>query len=192
MRHKAVGMMMSTVFSLILVLPTQAQTEARKLNGGLQAQIVSVGRDKTFSELTVSMTLANTGKTTIYLLLLPGAPSTGPKATSGGVTFFYESASGVAICPSFDAATCIGVPNMMGAPPLQIWTELDPETSPITVNFHLHGWESHSHLASFSGTFAYRVVSNPGIDGTLTETQKRKQIQTMNLSFPPTQVVDEP
>jgi hypothetical protein len=193
MRYTAVAATM-LVCSLVQVLPTRAQTKSIKLNGGLEAQVASIGRDKTFHELTVSITLANRGKNTIYLLLLPGVPSTGPKAQDAGITFFYMGSSGVAICGSSSTAACIGIPRIVDTetPPLQSWTELDPDTSAVTVNFQLGtSHESHGHLASFSCAFAYRAVSDPKMDDTLTETQKRERIQTMNLSLPPTPVVQE-
>jgi hypothetical protein len=195
MRYKTVIAEMLASLSFIWVVPTFGQSQAIHLNGGIQAQLVSVGRDKTFHYLTVSMTLANTGKNTIYLLLLPGVPSTGPKAQdNAGSTFVYRSASGIAICPSYDTTWCIGVPTVIqgGTPPLQSWMELDPNTSPVTLNFQLStNQDSQGPLASFSCTFASRVVSDPRREDTLTEKQKRDRIHLMNLSFPPTPVTQE-
>lgn len=70
--------------------------------------------------------------------------------------------------------------------------ELDPDTSPATLNFNLNSnQESHGPLASFSCTFAYRVVSDPMRDDTLTDKQKRQQIHLMNFSSPLTHVTQE-
>jgi hypothetical protein len=193
-RKSLVGWLL-TLFSFMLTVPTFGQRPPIHLNAGLQAQLVSAGRDKTFHYLTVSMTLANTGKNTIYLLFLPGSSSSGSKAQdNAGSTFYYQSASGIAICRNTDTPTCIGVPAVIQGvtPPLQSWMELDPNTSPITLNFQLYTLqESHGPLASFSCTLAARVVSDPSRDDTLTEKQKRDRIHLMNLSFPPTPVTQQ-
>lgn len=193
MRDEAIvtTLILGCLLNLLLTAPVQAQI--RKLNGGLEAQIASIGRDKSFHSLTVSMTLANKGNNTIYLLLFAGYNS--PKATdSTGAAFAYRSSSGAPIC-TLSEPWCIGVPNVIQTltPPLQNWLELDPDTSPIALNFQLYSnQESHGHLASFSCTFAYRVVADTGRDETLTERQKRDGIQTMNLSVPPMPVAEEP
>jgi hypothetical protein len=181
-------------FLFMQALPTQAQSPPKKFNGGLQAQIVSVGRDKTFNHLTVSITLANQGKNTIYLLLVRGTGT--PKAVDNmGADFGYESSSGIAVCPLFEATPwCIGKPDIKNGqtPPLQAWTALDPDTSPITLNFALFvNRESHGHLASFSCTLASRVVSDPARDDTLTDSERREHIHMINISLPPTPVNQE-
>jgi hypothetical protein len=70
MHHKSLVGVLLASFSFMRALPAQAQSQSIHLNEGLQAQIVSVGRDRTFHNLTLAMTLTNKGKNTIYLLLL--------------------------------------------------------------------------------------------------------------------------
>jgi hypothetical protein len=184
MQHKSIVTVLLASLSLIRALPTQAQSQPEKFNGGLEAQIVSVGRDKTFHRLTVSITLMNKGKNTIYVLLLPyDSP---PKAVDNtGAAFAWPSASGVPSCLAHDSQ-CIGVPNIIQyyTPPLQSWMELDPDTSPATLNFQLSdNDESHGLLASFSCVFAYRVVRDPRRDDMLTERQKREGHSTDECEF---------
>lgn len=192
-----------TIVTLLSLLPlllrpssTHAQSDIINLNAGLQAQVLAVGRDKTFHYLTVSMILVSKGPNTIYLMLLESSGS--PSAVdNAGATFSFESVSGVPICPvKNDTPTCIGVPNIIQdkTPPLQNWMELDPNTSPVTLNVTLFiptAQESHGRLVSFSCTFASRVVSDPRQDDTLSETQKRRTIHVINLSFPPMPVTQE-
>ncbi len=186
--------MLTALLSLTKASKTQAQGQPINLNGGLQAQVVSAGRDKTFKNLTASMTLTNKGKNTVYVLLLTGSGY--PKAIDNtGTTFLYGSVGGIPVCPSTVEPQCIGVPDVInGTPPLQNWLELDPGTSPATLNFQLfipYAYESHGSLASLSCTLAYRTVSDPTRDDALTDKQKRQQIHLMNLSFPMTPVFQQ-
>ena len=194
MSYKAtIAILTSLVLSFTKASATEVQSAPINLNGGLQAQVLSVGRDKTLHHLTASMTLQNKGKNTIYLLLLfgPGNPSADDNTGAG---FNYQGSSGVPVCPAFGSIpSCIGVPDIIRGqtPPLQSWMEIDPDTS-AALNFQLYtGQESHGPLASFSCTFAYRVVSDPVRDDTLTEEQKRQRIHVMNLSFPSTTISQE-
>jgi hypothetical protein len=196
MHYKSVIAMLLVSFLVLRASTIRAQSQPINLNGGLQAQVGTVGRDKTFHALTVSMTLMNKGKNTIYLLLLTGHGY--PNAVdNSGAAFAYETAGGVAVCPLLNATPqCIGVPDIIQGqtPPLQAWMELDPDSSPVSLNFQLYlatVQESHGSLASFSCIFAYRAVSDPVRDGGLTESQKRQQINLVNLSFPSTPVTQE-
>jgi hypothetical protein len=172
----------------------RAQGQIIKLNGGLEAEITALGRHQQF--LTVSMTISNPRtnptRNIAYLLLAGDHP---PMANDNtGVTFnALTSVSGIATCPSSSISACIGVPSATsGTPPLQNWTELDPGTS-ITVNFQLFtSYRSRGPLVSFSASVAYRTVADHVQDDALTEAQKREQIRTMTISFPPSPVVDQP
>lgn len=164
--------------------PISAQSQPLMLNGGLQGQILSIGRDRTFRNLTVATTLTNRGKNIIYLLLLSGPHNQITAQDNAGAAFVYQSSSGgVPVCPSFDMPTCIGVPNIVQGetPPLQAWLRIDPDTSPVMLDFHLFAvtQESHGPLASFACTFAYRQVSDPGQDRILPERIKRQLINIM-------------
>lgn len=190
---------MMLLISLLLIPSSATQTQAQPIklaSGGLiQPQVLSIGRDKTFRNLTVTMTIENKGKNTIYVLLIP-ADFMSPKAVDNtGANFRFVSGSGIAICPDSVTRRCIGEPvNPSITPPLQSWTELDPD-NPITLNFALTtttSEESHGPLVSFSSLLAYRVVSDPVQDDLLSDTQKRQQIHTRSFGTPMTHVTQQP
>jgi hypothetical protein len=182
-RKAVVGIVLAS-FSLMHIFSAQAQNQPINIDGGLQERVVSIGRDKTFRNLTVTMTLENKGKNTFYLLLLHGHGY--PSAVdNAGASFWYQSGGGIAPCPSLSMLSCIGVPDVNAeTPPLQAWTELDPGDPPITLTFALSAYPSESHgaMASFSCILAYRLVNDPKRDADLTEKEKRQKIQTKNIS----------
>jgi hypothetical protein len=155
---------------------------AIKLNGGLEGEIVTVGRSKDRHELSVSMTLSNKGKNAIQLLLL----STSFATDSTGASFSGDpgNTKGITLCNISPSTECIKMS------PIQTYTQIDPDTS-ITANFKLHSYEnSTGPLASFSANVAYRIIDNPVAENGLTEDQQRKQVHVMSWSFPPTPVVE--
>jgi len=170
-----------------LFLPTASTAGAAPqtidLNAGLQGRIISIGRSPSNPRyVSVSLSLANTGKNTFYLLLTGDSTSVGVDNTGG--SYAYTQISGIARCPASSVRVCIGVPAVTqgSTPRLEEWTELDPNTSPITVNFQLITLNNDpGPLLSLSGTLAYRTVANPMEDDTLSDAQKRG----LNFSFPP-------
>src|SRR5215469_4757308 len=107
MHQKAMAAMSLASLSLAFTSPAGAQTQPINLNAGLQAQVLLVGRDKNFSSLTLSMTLINKGKNTVYLLFLRASGD--PHAVDNtGASFYYQDSSGVPVCPSQNTPECIG------------------------------------------------------------------------------------
>ena len=74
--------------------------------------------------------------------------------------------------------------------PLQAYTELAPGTD-ASINFvFATRTASKGPLVSLAATLAYRPVVDPAREETLTDQQKRQQVRTMLLTFPPWAVVD--
>jgi hypothetical protein len=71
MHYNAVVARLLASLPLMCTFPAQAGSPPINVGGGLQARVVSIGRDKTFRNLTVTMTLENKGNNIIYLLLIP-------------------------------------------------------------------------------------------------------------------------
>ena len=160
-----------------------------KLNGGLEAQLISIGRNKEHNTVTIAAMIKNNGINTAYLMLA-GAP---PMATDNtGTKYSSRSFGGVTACPSLDngyTELCIGVTKTQEniTPPLQSFTQIDPKTE-LMVNFELVGNSGNGPLMTFAATFMSRFVSDPVKDSTLSEKEKRQQIHLMNLSFTPAPV----
>ena len=85
---------------LLLTAVTVAQEQSVKLNGGLVAEILSLGRSADQQFLTISMRIANKGKDTAYLMLVGKEIATDNK---GGVFDWRYNISGIA-----DAASTTG------------------------------------------------------------------------------------
>jgi len=167
----------------LLPEPSMAAGPVLKLNAGLTAEILALGRDA-HQRLTISMKISNNGPDIVYLLLLTNPP---PFATSNtGETYYsnLSNPSGIAVCLTTNYAGCIGLPPSQLVAPFSSWTEIDPTTD-IVVNFVLGGSSGNGPLVSFSANLAYRTVSNRVTDDTLSDSQKRQQVRTMTLSFPP-------
>ena len=160
-----------------------------KLNGNLEAEIDSLGRSKSGSEITVSLRLSNAGPTSIQLLLVPPQPLV--TTNTGGSYSQVTGLSGLARC-QFSFEVCTGINGIVrgNTPPLQSWTEIGSGTT-VVANFVFHGNPTTAPLISLSATLAYRIASNKLQDDTLSDEQKRTQIRSMTLSFPPRIVQDE-
>ena len=171
-----------------------AQDVTVKLNGGLEAKVLRVGRTKDHRYLTLSMHILNKGSSTAYLALvdLPTAVD-----NTGGIFNAFPVISGITWCyhgaapPSY----CLGIPQKVDwTVPIQSFTEIDPNPDPnagITVNFRLNG-QGDGTVVSFSTLVYVRLVSDLLKDADLLEAAKYKQFRMMTLSFPPMQVVDAP
>ena len=162
----------------------KADSDVIKLNGGLEARIASVGRDRSGNYVTVTFTLTNNGPNTVYLALM-GPP---PRAVdNAGANYQYSGGSGLPKCAVWNLIEqCIGIPNPTGSTiPLQGYAELDPGVS-ITPNFELFSSRNGTGTTiSFAATVAYRVVRDAMDDAARSEDARRQQIRTMVLSFPP-------
>lgn len=170
-----------------------AQQSTVKLNGGLEAEIVSLGRSDDHQYLTISMRIANKGRDTAYLLLIGKEAAIDNKGT---VFNWRYSLSGIADCGinNSQPSGCAGIPrpnNDTMSP--QGYTEIDPDRE-IVVNFRLRGdggAAGNGSTVSFSATLAARFVSDPAKDAALSDAEKLKQVRLMTLSFPPRAVPDK-
>jgi hypothetical protein len=168
------------------VWPLHAQSHTVKLNGGLEAEVISIGRSADHVSLNISMNIANKGSSTAYLLLV-GNPVVNDN--TGGTFNSFHGVSGLASCGwAFDA--CIGVPrerdNMTVA--LDHFTMIDPGVE-IVVNMRFSSNGSKGPLITFSADLAYRLGDQTK-DANIPDTDKRKQIRRMTLSFPPMSVTE--
>jgi len=154
------------------------------LNGGLQAQIISVGVNPKLPSLTMSIKISNKGKSTAFLLLY-GEPS---MIDDAGGKFDIRTVTGVAYCPGLTGVPlCVGIPradsNNTFSP--RGYTQIDPDRS-ITATFWAIG-ESNITGTNliFSENIGYRLVNDPAKDADLSDAEKLKQVQLGTLSFPP-------
>jgi hypothetical protein len=162
--------------------PGMAQSPIVKLNGGLEATVLKVGRSTDHKRLTISLLIANKGSSTADLLMVGE-----PLATdnTGGAFKDFPQVSGIGFCQHGVAPTsyCIGIPEKVNwTVPLQSFTQVDPNVS-ITVNLVLTG-QGEGPVISFSSQLYVRFVPDPLKDDTLPEAARYKQFRMMNLSFP--------
>jgi hypothetical protein len=177
---------------LVLLLPRFAigQGEIVKLNGGLEATILQVGRTKDHRHVTINLSIANKGSSRAYLLLVDRPIATD---NTGAAYFYKENVAGIADCDNAPAggwpnAGCLGIPQKNNKTvPLQSFTTIDPNSGPISVSFRLSGDPSEGPLISFSAHL-YVLLVDPLRDETLSESEKYKQFRLMTLSFPPRKV----
>ncbi len=176
------------IFGLLLGSLARSQSHTVKLNGGLEAEVLSIGRSSDHQNLTISMRLSNKGKSTAYVLMV-GFPmitdNTG--AAFDGVN---GSVSGVARCTAH-INYCAGIPEVHEryTVPLRSYTEIDPGVG-IVLNMSFHSASSKGPLISFSVDLAYRLTNDVLRDETLPDADKYKQIHMMTLSIPPMQVTE--
>jgi hypothetical protein len=138
------------------------------------------------------MTISNKGKDTAYLLLVGKEAATDNR---GGIFNWRYSIAGIAECGwnNGQPTVCAGIPRVTNdTVPSQGYTQIDPGRD-IVVNFRLRGESgaaSDGPRVSFSANIAYRLVSDPLKDATLSEAEKQRQVRMMTLSFPPRTVDD--
>jgi hypothetical protein len=167
-----------------------------ELNGGLQAQIMSIGmntRNALHPTLTMSIKITNTGKSTAFLLLF-GEPS---MIDDAGGLFEIRSVSGVAYCPGPQSnppstRLCVGIPRVVDGVVFSphAYTQIDPDRS-ITATFFGIGTSNTGTNLIFSEDIAYRLVNDPTKDADLSDAGKLKQLQFGTLSFPPTAIIQK-
>ena len=170
-----------------------AENPTVDLNGGLQAQIITVGmntRNALHPSLTMSVKITNGGKSTAFLLLY-GVPSL---IDDAGGQFEIKSVTGVAFCPGPQSnppstQLCIGIPRVVDGVVFSPrgYTRIDPGRS-ITANFFAIGTSNTGGNLIFSEDIAYRLVDDPAKDADLPDAQKLKQLQLGTLSFAPTAI----
>jgi len=188
MSFKLLGML---VGCSVLQPSAVAQDITVKLNGGLEATVLQIGRTRDHRNVTLSLRISNKGSSTAYLILVDN-----PMATdnTGGI-FKDPVVSGITYCHYgvWAASYCIGIPEKHDwTVPIQSFTEIDPNPDPnagITVNFRLTG-QGDGTVASFSAHLYVRFVSDTLKDAAVPEAAKYKEFRMMTLSFPPMHVKD--
>jgi hypothetical protein len=158
------------------------------LSSGLEASLPSgIGRTKEGYNVTVALKLENKGKAAVALALVGPTPVA---VDNAGTTYSMTSFSGSGACSEL---TVIALPAcILGEEkggqkipiPLQAFTQIDPGASAI-VTFGLNGRQGTGNQLSFSSVFAYRLIADPLTDDALSENDRRRQIRTMSVSFPP-------
>jgi hypothetical protein len=180
--------------TLILSGSLLAQNNTVKLNGGLEATLLTVGRTKDHRYLTLSVRISNRSANTGYLLLVGEPVATD---NTGGMFKTFPVISGITYCSygAWDASYCLGIPRKVDwTVPIQNFTQIDPNPDPnagIVVNFRLNGQGDGAAISFSAGLYA-RFVSDLAKDDTLPDTEKYKQFRMMTLSFPPVRVTDAP
>jgi hypothetical protein len=159
------------------------QTGVAKLFGGLEARVELFGRNQ--GNVTVSLRLTNTARKTIHLLLVGPAPHA---VDSQGTSYAFVKSSGVAACnqlSTYHLSRCIGRPeaDKVLTVPLEGWTRIEPGSSAIAT-FELSGNSSGAPVGGFSAVFARRDVEDQLQDDSVSEEQKRRQIQTVSVGIP--------
>lgn len=150
------------------------------LNGGMEAQIDSIGRNEEGDHVAISLILSNNGKNTFYIACI-------------GPTSAQDNAGGDYTCQQITGIYSDGFFfQFQNDQPkkLQQFTQMDPGTS-ITLNFKMEGKKSKGNVMSFSTLFATRIVSDPIKDETLSTDDKIKGVRTMNVSFPSMPVTEK-
>jgi len=178
----------------IFVLAAAAQENRTvALNGGLQAQMLSLGRTTSGRPvITAAVKITNTGKDNVFLMFygsISAVDEAGNKFDPPG-----DAVSGIGYCNTEPAERCIGKPN--GSPffPFQSYTVMDPGKS-VTAHFRLvdlRGAQSAGKV-SLSAQFAYRLVKETDMDkeADVPDAQKLRQIRTGNMSFEPLAVTEK-
>jgi hypothetical protein len=171
-----------------------AQNTMVKLNGGLDATLLKVGRTKDHRYLTLSVRISNRGPDTAFLLLV-GEPAA--TDDSGGIFKSASDITGIAHCAygNWAPSYCLGIPTKVNwTVPIQSFTQIDPRSDPdagIVVNFRLYG-QGDGPAISFSAEIYARFVRDLAVDDTLPDAAKFKQFRLMTLSFPPVRVTEAP
>jgi len=187
----AVAILAVTATNYDIAKLAHAQGQRVKLNAGLEAQVEVAARCK--SDLSISVRLENKGSDSVHIALI-GPP---PQATdNGGTNYRFRTQSGVAECPrlvSNEPDVCIGAPSSYSnyqsrIMPTQAYTIIDPGTrAGMIIKFHSSS-RSSGNLVSMNARLAYRIVSDPHLEGTLTEPQKRARVATMAVRIPLTPI----
>jgi hypothetical protein len=155
----------------------QNKTITVKINGGMEAEIDPIGRNKDGDVVTVAMTLCNKGEKTFYLSHLGPAKA---QDNAGGVYTLHVpfDVSGV----GYIEGNWQNINDQEKIKKIQGLTKIDPKTN-ATLNFTLKGAKSKGSLMSFSTVLVARSVDNLIADKTLSDEKKIKDLYLMNVSF---------
>jgi hypothetical protein len=164
-----------------------------ELNGGLEAQMLSLGRSGNGHrpDINSAIKITNTGTSTAFIMFY-GEPSA---IDNAGVKFDrFKSLSGVAYCSTIPAGLCVGLPrlNEQLLFPMRGYTEIDPGKA---VTLHLTigtlAFDSKGDQISVTAQMAYRLVADMDKDAQLTEAQQFKTMRIGSLSFEPMTVTEK-
>lgn len=148
-------------------------TKSIKLNGGLVAEITEVSLND--NQLVIQILLSNPGPNTLYLLHVGPAQA----IDNAGGTYKSQYASG--INNRFNLKFNAPIDRL--ASEIKQFMPIEPGTSaPITYAIWHHNRKRGSVL-SFSTVLAARIVKDRLKDNTLSDLQKAKDIQPMNIGF---------
>lgn len=158
-----------------------------ELNGGLEAQMLSLGRSGNGHrpDLNSAIKITNAGKNTAFIMFY-GEPSA---IDDAGVKFDrFKSLSGVAYCTTNPSGLCVGLPRLdeHNLFPLRGYTEIDPGKS-VTLHLTLstNAFDSKGDQISVTAQMAYRLVADMDKDAQLTDAQQFKTVRIGTLSFDP-------
>ena len=183
--------------SCLLLAASAAAQEKPKVavNGGLQAEIVSMARQGQWT-VTAQVRLTNTSQNTAFILIM-GIPTAVDEA---GMHYDrLQGVSGVAFCEGPHevpprARTCLGLPKVepQFLFPMQGFTEIDPDKSAL-VNISIVACCNgpSGGKAKLALELAYRIVKPEDVDKDpdIPEAERRKRVRISSVDFPPQEVV---
>jgi hypothetical protein len=165
-----------------------------KLSGGLEASLpAGIGRSQNSHNVTVVLSLENKGKAAVQLALVGPTPFA---VDNAGTSYTMTSFSGAGACRELGVhyiPMCIVGTEVAGMKipiALEAFTQIDPGATAI-LTFGLNGREGSGNQMSFSSVFAYRVISDPLADETLSEADRRRQFRTLSVGFPPHSITQQ-
>ena len=189
------GKILASCLLLVATASAQEPKPTVELNGGLEAQLLTLGRGKgSRPVLTAAVKITNKGQDNVFLLLF------GPVSAvddAGGRFDSVEDITGVAYCPGPQTnppstRRCVGIPQVDDQYlfSLQGYTQIEPGKS-IRVNFALTAMNgSKGDRVSLSVEMAYRLVKAADLakDADVPDKQKLKSVRFSTLSFEPVAV----
>ena len=159
----------------------------KKFNAGIEGEISSFERDVDGRHISATITLYNKGSDSVHLMLAGPRPT----AAGGGDTANLNNSSGITVCPSLldqMLPACMGKARNYKGADLEQFTIIEPGRD-ISFNFEFVSNKGiRVPMLSLASTFIYRTSASSDRDSTLTEAEKRAELRTMNISFPPTPV----
>lgn len=173
-------------FVFLFSVTCSAQSRVVRLNGGLQAEVLTLGRNVNHTQVTLSVRILNQSRGTAYLALI-GNPTV--TDNEGGSLLAVLKCGGLVQCPW--GLACFGSPRIVEGQtlPIQGFTQIDPGVD-ITATMVMFNGKVDGPLLTFSGEVAYRIVLDTGRDATLPDSEKYKQFRVMGLTFPSMSVTE--
>lgn len=157
-----------------------------KLTAGLEASVTIAARQKSGSYISIALQLENKGKATVAIALVGPVPVA---VDNAGSSYMMTAFSGATSCRELAVhylPMCLLGEEISGYRDpirLQAMTHIDPGTA-VTLTFQLSGRQTTGTLVSFASVFAYRIITDPLKDETLSDAERRRQLRTLSVSFP--------